>query len=196
MVYDTLFAFDAKGVPQPQMVEKYSKSSDGMNWTFTLRPGLKFSDGSPVTSADCVASMQRWASRDNTGKAMTAAGGEWKAVDARTFTLTLKEPFGLVLDGMAKASSYTAFILPERLAKMPTNAPIQEVLGSGPFVFKRDEWVPGNKVVFVKSPTYVGRNEAPSGFAGNKTPKLDRVEWLILPDANSASAALKHGEVE
>jgi peptide/nickel transport system substrate-binding protein len=196
MVYDTLFGFDAKGVPQPQMVEKYTKSTDARTWTFTLRPGLKFSDGSLVTSADAVASMQRWASRDNTGKAMTAAGGEWKAVDARTFTLTLKQPFGLVLDGMAKASSYTAFILPERLAKMPTNAPIQEVLGSGPFVFKRDEWVPGSKVVFTKSPTYVGRSEAPSGFAGNKTAHMDRVEWLILPDANSASAALKAGEVD
>ena len=196
MVYDTLFGFDAKGVPQPQMVDKYTKSADGKTWTFTLRQGLKFSDGSPVTSADCVASLQRWAGRDNTGKAMTAAGGEWKAIDGRTFTLTLKQPFGLVLDGLAKASSYTAFILPERLAKMPTNAPIQEVLGSGPFVFKRDEWMPGNKVVFLKSPTYVGRSEAPSGFAGNKTAHVDRVEWLILPDANSASAALKAGEVD
>ena len=196
MVYDTLFGFDAQGVPQPQMVEKYSKSADGKTWTFTLRAGLKFSDGSPVTSADCVASMQRWATRDNTGKALTAAGGEWKAVDARTFTLTLKEPFGLVLDGLAKASSYTAFILPERLARLPTSAPIQEVLGSGPFIFKRDEWVPGSKVVFAKSPTYVGRTEAPSGFAGNKTAYMDRVEWLILPDANSAAAALRAGEVD
>jgi len=196
MVYDTLFGFDAKGVAQPQMVDKYNKSADGKTWTFTLRPGLKFSDGSAVTAADCVASMLRWAARDNTGKAMSAAGAEWKAVDARTFTLSLKQPFGLVLDGLAKASSFTAFILPERLAKLPTNAPIQEVLGSGPFIFKRDEWVPGNKVVFAKNPGYVGRSEAPSGFAGNKTSKVDRVEWLILPDANSASAALKNGEVD
>jgi peptide/nickel transport system substrate-binding protein len=196
MVYDTLFAYDAKGVAQPQMVERYSKSADSKTWTFTLRPGLKFSDGNAVTSADCVASLQRWAGRDNTGKAMAAAGGEWKVVDARTFTLTLKEPFGLVLDGLSKVSSYQPVIMPERLARLPTNAPIQEVVGSGPFLFKRDEWVPGNKVVFVRNPAYVGRKEAPSGFAGNKTPKVDRVEWLILPDANSASAALKNGEVD
>jgi len=196
MVYDTLFAYDAKGVAQPQMVERYSKSTDSKTWTFTLRPGLKFSDGNAVTSADCVASLQRWAGRDNTGKAMAAAGGEWKVVDARTFTLTLKEPFGLVLDGLSKVSSYQPVIMPERLARLPTTAPIQEVVGSGPFLFKRDEWVPGNKVVFVRNPAYVGRKEAPSGFAGNKTPKVDRVEWLILPDANSASAALKNGEVD
>src|SRR5450830_916249 len=196
MVYDTLFAPDAKGVPQPQMVEKYTRSPDSRKWTFTLRKGLKFHDGSPVTSADCIASLQRWSLRDNTGRAMVAAGAEWKAIDARTFMLTLKEPFGLVLDGLAKVSSFQPIILPERLAKLPTNAPIAEVVGSGPFVFKRDEWVTGNKVVFLKNTQYVGRSEAPSGFAGNKTPLVDRVEWLILPDSNSAIAALKNGEVD
>ena len=196
MVYDTLFAQDAKGVPKPQMVDKYTTSKDGRQWSFTLRPALRFSDGSAVTSADCVASMQRWGGRDSIGRAMSAAGGEWKAVDARTFTLTLKEPFGLVLDGLAKPSGFPPVILPERLAKMPTSAPLTEVLGSGPFIFKRDEWVPGNKVVFLRNPNYVGRSEPPSGLAGNKTPHFDRVEWLYLPDSNSSTAALKNGEVD
>ncbi|MDB5998733.1 MAG: dppA, partial [Rhizobacter sp.] len=196
MVYDTLFAQDAKGQPKPQMVQSYTSSKDGKEWSFTLRPGLKFSDGSAVTSADAVASIQRWTARDSLGRTMTAAGAEWKVVNASTFTLTLKEPFGLVLDALAKPSGYPAIILPERLAKAPTNAPLTEVMGSGPYVFKRDEWVPGNKVVFVKSPTYVGRSEPPSGLSGNKTSKLDRVEWLYLPDSNSATAALKNGEVD
>ncbi len=196
MVYDTLFAPDAKGVPQPQMVSRYTTSADGKLWTFTLRDGLKFSDGAPVKAADCVASLQRWARHDNIGRAMTAAGGQWAAVDDKTFTLTLAQPFGLVLDGLAKLASYPAFILPERLAKAPENAPIAEVVGSGPYLFKRDEWVPGNKVVFVRNPDYVGRGEPPSGLAGNKASHVDRVEWTILPDANSAIAALKNGEVD
>ena len=196
MVYDTLFAQDANGKVQPQMVEKYTASKDGLTWTFMLRPGLKFSDGSPVTSADAVASLQRWGARDSIGRAMTAAGAQWKAVDARTFTLTLKEPFGMVLDGLAKPSGFPAVVLPERLAKMPANAPLSEVLGSGPFVFKRDEWVPGNKAVFVRNPHYVARSEPATGLAGSKKPQVDRVEWLYLPDANSAIAALKKGEVD
>jgi peptide/nickel transport system substrate-binding protein len=196
MVYDTLFAPDAKGVPQPQMVSAYKTSDDGKQWTFTLRDGLKFSDGTPVRAADCVASLQRWQKRDNIGVAMTAAGGQWQAVDDKTFTLTLQKPFGLVLDGLAKVASYPAFILPERLARMPDTAPLNEVVGSGPYVFKRDEWVPGSKLVFLRNPQYVGRSEPPNGLAGNKTSHVDRVEWMILPDSNSAIAALKNNEVD
>lgn len=196
MVYDTLFAQDSTGKPQPQMVEKYTASKDSKQWSFTLRPGLKFSDGSAVTSADATASLQRWAARDGLGRAMVASGAEWKAVDARTFTLTLTEPFGMVLDALAKPSGFPPVILPERLAKMPATAPLPEVLGSGPFIFKRDEWVPGNKTVFVRNPNYVPRSEPPNGLAGNKKSNFDRVEWLYLPDANSAVSALKRGEVD
>src|SRR5674476_792574 len=97
MVYDTLFAQDEKGQPKPQMVEKYSTSKDGKDWSFTLRPGLKFSDGSAVTSADAVASIQRWSTRDTFGAAMKTAGAQWTVIDARRFRLTLKEPFGICL---------------------------------------------------------------------------------------------------
>lgn len=196
MVYDTLFAQDANGKPQPQMVDKHSVSKDGKQWSFTLRPGLKFSDGSAVTSADVIASMQRWAARDSLGRALVAAGAQWKAVDATSFTLDLNEPFGMVLDALAKPSGFPPMILPERLAKMPATAPLPEVLGSGPFMFKRDEWVPGNKAVFVRNPHYVARSEPPSGLSGSKKPHVDRVEWLYLPDANSSVAALKRGEVD
>lgn len=196
MVYDTLFAQDEKGQPKPQMVEKYTTSKDSKEWSFTLRPGLKFSDDSAVTPADAVASIQRWSVRDTFGGAMKAAGAEWTVVDARSFRLKLKEPFGMVLDALAKPSGFPLVVMPERLAKLPTSAPLNEVLGSGPYIFKRDEWRPGNKVVFVRNPNYVARREPPSGLAGSKKSNFDRVEWLYLPDANSAIAALKNGEVD
>jgi len=196
MVYDMPFGRDDKGVPKPQMVEKYTTSKDGREWSFTLRSGLKFSDGSPVTAADAVASIQRWAGKDSIGRAMAASGPEWKVVNATTFTLTLKEPFGLVLDGLSKPSGFPPVIMPERLAKLPTTTPMTEVLGSGPFVFKRDEWVPGNKLVFVRNPHYLARSEPANYLSGSKKTAFDRVEWLYLPDANSAIAALQKGEVD
>src|SRR6266446_6152927 len=68
LVYDTLFASDASLQIKPQMVDKYSVSRDHMKWSFTLRDGLKFHDGQPVTAEDCVVSLQRWGQKDSLGK--------------------------------------------------------------------------------------------------------------------------------
>ncbi len=70
MIYDTLFGVDAKGEAQPQMVGKYGLSDDKLTWTFELRDGLKWHDGTPVTSADVVPSIRRWAARDGGGQHM------------------------------------------------------------------------------------------------------------------------------
>ncbi len=196
LVFDTLFGLDAKGKPRPQMVDTFTRSADGRQWSFTLRAGLRFHDGQPVTSADCIASLERWSTKDSYGRAMVEAGARWKAMDERTFTLSLDEPFGLVLEALSKVSSFTPFILPARLIKAAGNGPVNDAVGSGPFVFKRDEWAPGSKLVFVRNPDYVGRSEPASFLAGSKKPQLARIEWVILPDANSAAAALKNGEVD
>src|SRR5438876_2061915 len=67
MIYDTLFATDAKSQIQPQMVDKWTASADQRLWTFTLRPGLAFHDGAPVTADDVIASLARWGKRDPMG---------------------------------------------------------------------------------------------------------------------------------
>ncbi len=68
MVYDTLFALDKDLKPQPQMVDKWTVSDDKLSYSFTLRDGLKWHDGSPVRAADCVASIDRWGKRDPFGQ--------------------------------------------------------------------------------------------------------------------------------
>jgi len=90
LVYDTLFASDASLQIKPQMVDKYSVSRDHMKWSFTLRDGLKFHDGQPVTAEDCVVSLQRWGQKDSLGKLLMAATGKLAASDKKTFTLDLK----------------------------------------------------------------------------------------------------------
>jgi peptide/nickel transport system substrate-binding protein len=196
MVYDTLFAIDAKFNVQPQMVDKYEVSADKLTYTFTLRDGLKFHDGQPVRSADCIASIERWAKRDALGQKLAEATDTWNAVDDKTFTLRLKKPFALVLDALAKPSSNVPFIMPERIAKTDAFTNITDATGSGPFKFVKEEWVPGNKVVYVKNKNYIPRKEKPSWASGGKVVKVDRVEWIYIPDSATAAAALNAGEAD
>src|ERR1700745_3052403 len=80
MIYDTLFALDGSLKLQPQMVDKYTESKDHMKYSFTLRDGLKFHDGQPVTAEDCVASLNRWAPKDAMGQKLLSFAKELKAV--------------------------------------------------------------------------------------------------------------------
>ena len=105
MIYDTLFGIDANFKPQPQMVGKWGVSDDKLTYTFELRDGLKFSDGTAVTAADCVASMRRWAARDGAGQHMLQRVTDTPVKDDKTFQIVLSEPYGLVLDALAKIST-------------------------------------------------------------------------------------------
>jgi peptide/nickel transport system substrate-binding protein len=196
MIYDTLFGMDAQGRVQPQMVDKWTSSADKKTWTFTLRPGLAFHDGAAVTSADVIASLSRWAQKDTLGQRFAASTERWEAVDAQTFRLTLKEPFGLVLEALGKAGANVPFILPKRVADTPIDKQIEDTTGSGPYIFKRDEWKPGALAVYVKNANYKPRSEPPSGTAGGKRVFVDRVEWQILRDAKTQVNALVKGEID
>ena len=72
MIYDTLFALDEKLEPRPQMIESYTVSDDALTWTFTLREGLLFHDGTPVEAKDAVASLKRWNVKRAGGQALAA----------------------------------------------------------------------------------------------------------------------------
>src|SRR5947207_7516720 len=185
LVFDTLFSLDKEFKPQPQMVDRWTVSDDKLTYSFTLRDGLKWHDGQPVRAADCVASLERWGKRDTLGQKLTEAVGEMRAVDEKTFTITLESPFPLILDALGKLSSNVPFMMPERLAKTDAYQQIPEAIGSGPFKFVKEEWEPGHKAVFVKNADYVPREEAPSFASGGKVAKVDRVEWLYIPDTST-----------
>jgi peptide/nickel transport system substrate-binding protein len=196
MVYDTLFALDQDFKAQPQMVETWAVSDDKLKYSFTLRDGLKFHDGKPVTSADCIASLKRWSQRDVLGQKLAELVASWDKIDDKSFSISLKSPFPLLIEAIGKLSSNVPFIMPERLAQTDAFTQITEAVGSGPFKFVKDEWVPGNKVVYVKNTDYVPRKEKPSWAAGGKVAKVDRVEWVYIPDAATAAAAIQAGEVD
>jgi len=196
MVYDTLFAMDASFEVHPQMADSYEVSDDGLTYTITLRDGLKWHDGTAVTSADCIASIARWGKRDGMGQQLAAVTASMEAVDDKTFKITLTEPWGLVLPALGKMSSNVPFMMPKALAETDAFEQVPEIVGSGPFKFVKDEWVPGSKAIYVKNEDYVPRSEPASGMAGGKVVHFDRVEWLYIPDQQSAMNALISGEID
>ena len=195
MVYDTLLATDSSFKVQPQMAD-WKVSDDKLTYTFTLRDGLKWHDGAPVTAEDCVASLKRWGRMDNMGQKLMDFTASIEASDAKTIVLKLKEPYGQVLESIAKPSSYVPFMMPKRLAETPAGQQIAEQIGSGPFKFVKAEFQPGVKAVYEKNADYVPRKEPASWTSGGKIVKVDRVEWITMPDAQTAVNALQSGDLD
>jgi peptide/nickel transport system substrate-binding protein len=196
MVYDTLFALDANLAAQPQMVAKWGTSDDKLTYTFELRDGLKFSDGSPVTSADCVASIRRWAVRDGAGRHMFRRVKDTPVVDDKTFRIVLSEPYGLVIEALSKLSTSLCFIMRKKEAETDPSQQVRDVIGSGPFVYNRDETRPGNRYVYDRNPNYVPRSEPASGLAGGKVVKIERAIFENISDEQTALSALQAGEID
>ena len=197
MIYDTPFGTDEKNQIKPQMVDTWSVSPDNRLWTFKLRPGLEFHDGKPVTGEDVVASIARWGKRDAMGSALMTFVERMDAPAPDTFRIFLREQCGFVLEALGKPSSNALFIMPKRIADTDAFKQIEEYIGSGPYIFKRDDFKPGDKAVYLKNTKYVPRKEAPSGTAGGKRVYVDRVEWnLALRDAQAQVNALQKGEVD
>jgi peptide/nickel transport system substrate-binding protein len=196
LIYDTLFSLDENEKPQPQMVESYGRSDDQLAWTFKLREGLKFTDGSAVIAADAVASMRRWAVRDGAGQHMFLRVKDVSAKDDRTFVVSLKEPYPLILDAMAKSGTPVLFVMRKKDAETDPMQQVKEFVGSGPFIFNQSETKMGASYVYDRNPNYLPRKEPVSGLAGGKVAKVDRVIWENVADDQTAIAALQNNEVD
>jgi peptide/nickel transport system substrate-binding protein len=196
LVWDMLYGIDNTLTPRRQMVEAEEVPADSLTWTFRLREGLKFHDGEPVRALDAVASINRWAARDQMGQMIKAIENELVAIDDRTFRWALKKPYPKMLLALGKIGPPCCFVMPARIAATDPFKQISEYVGSGPMRFVKDEWLPGAKAVFEKFPGYVPRQEPASWLAGGKRIVSDRIEWVIIPDPATAAAALQKGEVD
>jgi peptide/nickel transport system substrate-binding protein len=109
---------------------------------------LRFHDNEPVRAADCVASIRRWGARDTMGQTLMGVVDQIRATSDRGFEIRLKRPFPLMLDALGKLSTQALFVVPERVGLSDPLVPNTETIGSGPFRFLRNEWVPGSHAVF------------------------------------------------
>jgi peptide/nickel transport system substrate-binding protein len=200
MIYESLFTLDSQLNPKPQMAESWSQGADGLSWRITLREGQAFHDGAPVTAADVVASIQRWLAIDTVGRHMAAAVASVGEVDGRTIEIKLSRPYpGFMLSMAAIPARFQAVMRAQDAVGAdgkPVLTQVSNAIGSGPFRFNHAERVSGHKSVYERNAAYRPRAEPPDGLAGGRHVKVDRVEWRVIPDPATASAALQANEVD
>lgn len=197
LVFDTLFGVDNAFQTQPQMAAGLVANDAHTDWTITLRPELRFHDGAPVLARDVVASLRRWGRRDVFGMSLMEVVDELSAPSDTAIRFRLKSPFRLLPDALGKIAPNMPAIMPERLAATDPAKSVPELIGSGPFRFVAGERVPGARVVYEKFAGYVPRADGEAGLScGPKIAKVDRIEWLTMPEAATAAAALQRGEVD
>jgi peptide/nickel transport system substrate-binding protein len=197
MVYDTLYGRDIDLRAQPQMAAGHVVENDGRKITITLRDGLAFHDGERVRARDAVVSIRRWMKRNAYGQMLEPITDELAAPDDRTIQFRLSRPFPILFDALSAVGAAPCFVMPERIALTDAFKQINDPTGSGPFRFKRDEFNSGSRVVYERNPAYVPREGGvPSLTAGPKRVFFDRVEWEIITDTATATAAVLKGEID
>jgi peptide/nickel transport system substrate-binding protein len=188
-VVEYLIALDDKNGLVPSLAESWSGNTDASVWTFKLRQGVKFNDGSPFEAADVVASMDRVLDPKSGSGALSALGGILApggtvATDAATVTFNLDKPFA-DFPYLVCQSSYNTGILPRNYGGDFIASPV----GTGPFMVK--EYVDKQKCTMVKNPTYWGKDAS-----GNPLPYLDGVNWTMIQDESAANLQLQSGTID
>ncbi len=199
MMFESLFTWDSKLQPQPMMAESWTTSPDGLAWRFTLRENLKFHSGEPVTIADVIASTKRWMLIDSVGDKVGKITESVSEIDPRTLEIRLKKPFPSMLFALAAAPARFPAVMRQKDIEAdgkPILTQVGNAIGSGPFRFVAADRLAGHRTVWDRNPAYTPRSEKPDGLAGARLVKVDRVEWLVNPDAATAAAALMAGEVD
>ncbi|ESY84722.1 peptide ABC transporter substrate-binding protein [Mesorhizobium sp. LNHC220B00] len=195
-IYDTLFALDSEHTPQPQMVGKWGVSDDQKTYTFELRDGLGWHDGTPVTAGDCVASIRRWTQVDSAGQRLMERTKDISKKDDRTFAIALNEPLGILTELLGSLAGYYLPIMRENDADRPPTEQVTANIGSGPLKFNHALYKPGASSTYDRNEKYVPRSEPASGYAGGKVVNVDRMIFETITDPQTALAALQAGEVD
>ncbi len=193
-LYDTLLRNGEKGALEPGLAEKHAVSADGKTITLTLREGVKFSDGSALTTDDVVFSLERARNPDGPWGNLLASVTEVKA-EGNTVMLSLKQPDPTILSVLA---TFNTAIMPKAAYEKMQGANDQEKASafyaagpvtSGPFMLKEHQ--KGSRMVFVRNPNYWR-----SGEDGKPLPYLDEVDFDIIPDDATRILKLQSGEVD
>jgi len=190
-VYEGLFTYDAKFAPVPMLAESSTMTPDGRRYTIALRKGVRFHTGKEMTSADVVASLNRWGKVATTGKAVWRAVEAVEAKDPYTVVIHLKEPSGSLLYALGSPNN-GASIHPKEVIDAAGDGQIKEFIGTGPYRFV--EHRPDRHIKVARFKDYAARKEAPDGYGGRRTAYLDEILFIPVPDVAVRLAGVETGE--
>ncbi|MBM3536140.1 MAG: hypothetical protein FJX60_24285, partial [Alphaproteobacteria bacterium] len=192
-----LFVFDQKYSVIPDLAESHTVSPDFKTWTFKLRKGVLFHDGSGLDSGDVVASWNRYVKVSPAGKITAKGVVAVQAPDAETVVFEFDGDPGLFLSNIAKP--HTVFkIYPKEIADKAKDRPLhfEEMIGTGPYKFA--QWERGKSLTMERFDKYAAdqRHTGPQGLGGKKTAYLDKIVWNFVAEAGSHEAGLRSGRFD
>ena len=192
MVYDTLLAWDKDGALHPQALDTWSVEDGGKRFVLTLRDGLSFHDGRPVTVEDVLASFDRWRNADSYGPFINPTLTLAEKVDDKTMLFEFSEPNGVFIPALGKGDGPVPVIHPIDEAMIPGSEPVVTHVGSGPYVFA--EWQVTHKLRLERFENYVPRDEPGDSTSGAKIAYFDVLDATEIPDQEVRVAAITNGD--
>ncbi|MHA6528738.1 ABC transporter substrate-binding protein [Paenibacillus sp. BAC0078] len=179
-VFESLVAFNSKGEIVDWLAKSHTISQDGLTYTFVLRDGLKFSNGTAVTAKDAVFSLNRHL-KVGGPLAIAAKVASVKAQDDKTLVITLKEPYTPFI---SELSNFSNGIIPDNFGGATEKEFFKKPIGTGPFVV--ETWDPAGDLTFTKNPNYWQEGK----------PYIDKLVYKLIEDDSQAINQLKAGEVD
>lgn len=190
-VLDSLLSLDESGKAVPWLAQKWSTSDDGLRWTFTLKSGVKFTDGTPLDAQAVADNFEYWVNGGNSTAAVWLGGyySGAEAVDATTVEVTLLKPYPRLAETVTQG--YFGIQSPTSLKNRSKEEICAEPIGSGAFTV--DSWQRGQQVTLLRNPGYTSW---PANARHQGPALVDKVVWRFVPDPTTRVSALRTGQVQ
>jgi len=190
-VLDGLVSLDENHKVVPWLAESWSVSDDQLSWTFTLKDGVTFTDGSPLTAAVVAYNFDYWLAGGNSTASVWLAGyyASAQAVDERTLTVSLSAPYPRLADNLTQG--YFGIQSQQALQTRTDAENCEAPIGSGAFVV--DHWDRGEEIVLVRNEDYTS---PPANAKHTGTAYVDQIDWKFLADPTTRAASLSAGETD